>query len=154
MVNRVLVNYLDQIGNLTETLEFLIPINKTTFEQTLPISLNLSKFDSELLTAPRTLKYFIHLYNNKKEIFDLNKRHDTKDINLPNKIFFSNNFIVDTFHFITGISLLLVTTLALYLLCKHKKLRILATSLALQQLREVGVITTQEEGTTECICKI
>ena len=55
MVNTAFVNYLDQIDNLTNTLEFPILKNKTTFEYTLPISLNVSKFDSDLLTAPRTL---------------------------------------------------------------------------------------------------
>ena len=47
MVNTTFVNYLDQTDNLTETLKFPILKNKTTFEQTLPISLNISKFDSE-----------------------------------------------------------------------------------------------------------
>ena len=37
-VNTAFVNYLDQFPNLTETLEFPIIKNKTTFEQTLPIS--------------------------------------------------------------------------------------------------------------------
>ena len=57
------------------------------------------------------------------------------DENLPNKNFFSNNFIVDVFLFVTAIISLLVTTLAIYLLCKNKKLRMLVTSLALQQRR-------------------
>ena len=51
MVNTAFINYLDQINNLTESLEFLLLKNKTTFEQMLPISLNISKFDSELLTV-------------------------------------------------------------------------------------------------------
>ena len=59
-VHTAFVNYLDQTDNLTESLEFPILKNKTTFKQTLPISLNISKFDSELLTAPRNLKDFIH----------------------------------------------------------------------------------------------
>ena len=75
-VNTAIVNYLDQFTNLTESPEFPILKNKTTFEQTLPITLNVSKFDSELLTTPRTLKDFIHQYKCKKEIFDLNERHD------------------------------------------------------------------------------
>ena len=57
--------------------------------------------------------------------------------------FFSNNFIVDVFLFVTAIILLLVTTLVIYLLCKHKKLRTPATSLTLQQMREVGAVATQ-----------
>ena len=44
-VNTAFVNYLDQFPNITESLEFLIIRNKTTFEQILPISLNFSKFD-------------------------------------------------------------------------------------------------------------
>ena len=44
-VNTAFVNYLDKFPNLTESLEFLIIKNKTTFEQTLPISLNISEFD-------------------------------------------------------------------------------------------------------------
>ena len=57
----------------------------------------MSKFNSELLTAPNKLKEFIHQYNHKKEIFDLKERHDNMDENLPNKNFFSNNLIVDVF---------------------------------------------------------
>ena len=102
-----------------------------------------------MLTAPRTLKDFIHLHNHKKEIFDLNKRHDTIDENLPNKYFFTNNFIADIFLFVTAIILLLVTNLAIYLLCIHKKLRTLVASLALQQVRELGTVTTHEEVTNK-----
>ena len=108
MVNTAFVNYLDQIDNLTGMLEFLIVKNKTTFEQTLLISLNVSKFDSDLLTTP------------KKEMFDLTERKDNMDENLPNRNFFSNNFIVDVFLFIAVIISLLVTTLAIYLLFKHE----------------------------------
>ena len=45
MVNTDFLNYLNQIDNLTESLRFPILQNKTTFKQTLPISLNISKFD-------------------------------------------------------------------------------------------------------------
>ena len=60
MVNTTYIIYLNQFPNLTESLEFPIIKKKTTFEQTLPISLNASKCDSDLLTAPKTLKDFIH----------------------------------------------------------------------------------------------
>ena len=68
MVNTAFVNYLDQFTNLTESLEFPIIKKKTTFEQTLPTSLNMSKFYSDLLIAIRNLKGFIHQYNCKEEI--------------------------------------------------------------------------------------
>ena len=40
--------------------------------------------------------------------------------------------------FILAITSLLATTLAMYLLSKHKKLRVLIASLVLQQVKEVG----------------
>ena len=89
-----------------------------------------------------------------KEIFDLEERHDNTDENLPNKNFFSNNFIVDVFLFIIARISLLVTALAIYLLCKHEKLRTLVASFALQQVREVGAATTQEDVIMTCSCKI
>ena len=41
-VNTAFANYLDKFPNLTEPLVFPIIKNKTTFHQTLPISLNIS----------------------------------------------------------------------------------------------------------------
>ena len=100
-VNTAFMNYLDYFPSLTESLEFPIIQNKTTFEQTLPISLNVSKFDSTLLTASSNLKTFLTNYNSHKEIFDLQERHDNMELN-TNKNFFSENYIVDIFLFITG----------------------------------------------------
>ena len=65
-VNTALVNYLDNFPNLTESLEFLVIKNRTTFLQTLPISLNVSKFDQSLLTASGNLEEFISSYINNK----------------------------------------------------------------------------------------
>ena len=123
-------------------------MNKTTFKQTLPISLNVSKFDSNLLTASSNLKDLIHQYTCKKEIFDLQERHDNREI-ITNKNFFSDNCVIDIFLFIAAIESLLATTLTIYLLCKHKKLRMLMTSLVFQQVKEVGAVT-QKEINTEC----
>ena len=54
-------------------------------------------------------------------MFDLQERHDNTEIN-RNKKFFSEDYIMDIFLFITVIISLLATTLTIYLLCKHKKL--------------------------------
>ena len=92
IVNTALINYLDQFSNLKESLEFLIIRNETTFKQTLPISINVSKFDCSLLTASRDLKDFIHWFTHNKEIFNLQERHDNTALIL-NKNSFSNNYI-------------------------------------------------------------
>ena len=51
--------------------------------------------------------------------------------------------------FITVIISLLAATLMVYLLCKHKKLRMLIASLVLHQVEEVGAVT-QKEINTKC----
>ena len=61
MVNTAFVSYLESLDNLTDSLKFPILVNRTIFEQAFPFSLNVSKFDSELLTAPMTLKDFVHV---------------------------------------------------------------------------------------------
>ena len=149
IVNAAFVNYLDQFTNITETLRYLIIRNKTTLEQTLPITLNVSYFDSDLLTAPRNLKDFIHQYKCKKEIFDLHERHDTTDLTTY-KNFFSSNYILDVFLFITAIISVPVTTLTIYLLCKHRKINMLVASLVMQQIKE-GAVT---QGQTNIEYKI
>ena len=81
-VNTAFVNYLNLFPNLTESLEFQVIKNKVTFKQTLPISLNVSKFDKTLLTASTNLKDFLHSYTMHKEIFDLQERHDSDSAEL------------------------------------------------------------------------
>ena len=53
---------------------------------------------------------------------------------------------------------LLVTSIVVFIMCKHTKLRSLVASLALQQLREVDAVHKQEHvsmiHSIECNCKI
>ena len=114
-VNTAFVIYLDEFPNWTESLEFPLVKARTTFEQTLPISLNISMFDPTLLIASSNLKEFINSYTNHKEIFDLQERHDNTELN-TNKNFFSDSYIVDIFMFISTYIILTV-----YLLCDLKK---------------------------------
>ena len=65
MVLIAFVNDLDILDNLSDSLKFPTLMNRTTYEQTLPISLSLFKFYSGLLTAPKTLKEFVHQYHQK-----------------------------------------------------------------------------------------
>ena len=50
--------------------------------------------------------------------------------------------------FILALISLLATTLTMYLLCKHKKLRPLIASLVLQQVKKVG--TEIQQTNSEC----
>ena len=147
-VNAAFTNYLDMFPNLTDSLQFPLIGNRTTYKQTLPINLNISKFDT-LLNAPVNLKNFINNYVKQKEIFDLQERHETTILN-TNKNFFSDNYILDIFVFISTIISLMTTILTVYLLCKHKKIRALLASLVLHQTKEVGTTSgeTNSESTT------
>ena len=53
--------------------------------------MNVSKFDSTLLTASSNLKDFIHQYTHDKEIFDLQERHNSTEV--ANKSILSENYI-------------------------------------------------------------
>ena len=66
-VNTAFVNYLGKFHNLTGSLEFLVIKDRTTFEQNLPISMSISKFDPTLLTASSNLKDFYNSYSKHKE---------------------------------------------------------------------------------------
>ena len=77
-INLAFTNYLDLIPNLTDQ----IPLNrdKTSYEQPLPVHLNISPFDNSLSQRPGKLKDFVHNYiqsTNNKEIFELQKGHAT-----------------------------------------------------------------------------
>ena len=115
-------------------------------------------FDTELLQAPKTLKDFVHQFWCKKVIFDLQERHNDNNFDLPNKsFFFNNNNTVDIILFVTAIISLVVTAIVMYILCKHMKLNTLVTSLALQKIKEVGMVAKQEHVSIEqdikCSCK-
>ena len=78
------------------------------------------------------------------------------ELEMPNKNFFFDNYTIDIFLFVTAIISFLVMIIVMYVLCKHTKLKTLITSLTLQQIKEVGVVTKQEGVTPniECTCKI
>ena len=126
-VKTAFANYLYMFPNLTESLQFPLIKNKTTYKQTLPINLNILGLDRTLLNAPTNLKDFINSYTKQKEIFDLQERHENSILN-TNKKLFSDNYIMDIFVFISAIILLLTTTLTVYILCKHKNNKLSFTS--------------------------
>ena len=106
--------------------------------------MNKSKFDESLLSAPLTLKKYIAQYKCDKEIFDLKERHDIDELEneFTNKNFF-NSKIVKIFKFVVAIISIIATVITIHAICKHNKLRVLVTSLALQQVKELKVEGTE-----------
>ena len=59
-INTAFTNYLEMFPNLTDSLQTPLIRNRTTFKQTLPIALNISKFDKSLLHTSMDLKDFMN----------------------------------------------------------------------------------------------
>ena len=82
------------------------------------------------------LKDLVHQFQHIKEIFDLQERHNDNGLDSNNKNSFFNNYTIDIILFVTAIISLVVTSIVMYIICRHTKLKSLVTSLALQQIRE------------------
>ena len=116
-INLAFTNYLDLMPNIMEQLT--LNRGKTSYEQPLPIYLNVSHFDNSLSNRPGKLKDFVHNYiqgTNNKEIFELQKRHTTYTLS-PYKNFFFNK-IVNIFTFTSSIISIITIILVIYLSCK------------------------------------
>ena len=150
-VDNAFTNYMTKF-NLTEEIEIPVSTNKSTFKITLPVFLNKTKFDESLLSAPLTLKEYIAQYKQDKEIFYLKERHDIDELEkeFANKNVF-NSQVVKIFKFVVAIILIIAIVVKIYAICKHNKLRVLVTSLALQQVKEVKAVGT-EDVNYKCGC--
>ena len=148
-IDMAFTNYLNMLPNLTNSLPLIK--DRTKYEQPLPLNLSIPDFDSSLKHAPTSLKNFIHVYANNKEIFDLKQRHvsTVESLNNSNKKFFSNN-IVDIFMFTSLIISIISTTLVIYLFCKHKHIRTCVASLILHKIKEVEANSSSEGTNSEC----
>ena len=60
--------------------------------------------------------------------------------------------VVKIFKFVVAIILIIATVVTIYAICKHTKLRALVTSLALQEVKEVKVEST-EDVDYKCKCR-
>ena len=125
--------------------------HKTSYEQPLPVYLNISHFDNSLSNRPGKLKDFIHNYiqsTSDKEIFEFQKGHATHTSS-PYKNFFFNK-IVNIFTFTSFIISMITIILVIYLSCKHKHVRTIIASLILHKAKEVEAKTSTEIDNSEC----
>ena len=131
-INLAFTNYLDLLPNLTDQLT--ITRDRTSFEQPLPVFLNISHCDNSLTNRPSKQKEFVYNYMqsaSEKEIFDLQKRHTTYTFS-PYKNFFLNQ-IVNIFTLTFSIISIITITLVIYLFSKHKHIRTIVASLILHK---------------------
>ena len=150
-INLAFANYLELLPNITDQLT--LNKDKTDHEQPLPIYLNISHYDNSLSGRLGKLKEFIHSYiqsTSNKEIFELQKRHTRyyRYTFSPYKNFFLKK-IASIFTFTSSI-ISIITTLVLYLFCKHKHIRKIVASLLLYKAKEVEARTPMKIDDSEC----
>ena len=148
-INLAFTNYLDLLPNLTECLT--LTRDRTSYEQPLPVYLNIAHYDNSLTNRPSKPKEFVHNYiqsTNNKEIFDLQKRHTTYTFSLYKNFFL--NKIVNIFTFTSSIISIITITLVIYLFCKHKHIRTMVASLILHKAKEVKAKSSTEIDHSEC----
>ena len=68
-IDTTFTNYLDMFPNIIGSLKFPLIKNRSTYEQILPVNLNVSEFDKALLHASTNLKDFINRYTKTKGNF-------------------------------------------------------------------------------------
>ena len=134
-INLAFTNYLDMFPNLTDSLTLIR--DKTSYEQPLPIHINVPHYDSSLNNRPTKLKDFLinYISTNHEEIFNSQQRHAIHTSS-PYKNFFLNQ-IVSIFTFTTSIISIVTIMLVIYLLCKHKHIRTIVASLKMYKTKEV-----------------
>ena len=86
-INMAFVNYLEMFPTLLN-LQFPLIRTRTTYEQILPVNWSISGFDRTLLHVSTNLKDFINSYTQRKEIFDLQERHETTILHTSKKFLF------------------------------------------------------------------
>ena len=144
-VNTAFMHYFD---SLRDKLDVHILQNWTMHQQILPISLQTSEFDSQLLDAPKTLKDFVHQHKN-KQLLD---KHENN--NKIGKHLFFDNYIMDVFLFITVILSMITTAAISQTMCKHAKLKSLVTGIAFQPIKGTDAISSSITDSEDCTCKV
>ena len=106
-VNTAFMHYFD---SRTNNIENHILQNWTMHEQMLVISLQMFNFDSKILEAPKTLKEFVHQYQQKKQVLD--KKENSDKI----KHSFLDKYVMDIFLFIAIILSMIATTAIVHII--------------------------------------
>ena len=143
-VNTAFMHYFD---SLTNNLENNILQNWTMHEPILLISLQMFNFDSKLLEAPKTLKEFVHQYQQKKQI--LNKVNSDKI-----KHSFLDNYRMDIFLFIATILSMIATAAIVCIIRKHAQLKAFLTGIAFQPVKQSEVIFGSNNENEHCKCTV
>ena len=151
-INLAFTNYLDMLPNMTDSLPSII--DRTRYEQPLPVHLNIPHYDNSLNYRPKRLRGFmINYVNNNKEIFDLQQRHAIESHTFSSSKNFFFNQIVNIFMFTSSKISIITITLVIYLFCKNKHIRTIIASLLLHKTKEVEANSNSNPETNNYECR-
>ena len=134
-VNLAFVDYLAQ---LNVSLKMAINRNWTNVKHPIPISLDSFQINPKLMHAPVMLKDFMEQYQE-------NRMPVTKQENSKSKFQkFINSFLVDMLIFIAAILTVILVLVLIYIITGQSKLRALIITIALQRIRTMEALSTDE----------
>ena len=147
-INLAFVNYFD---DMIEELGIPVSQNWTTQEQILPLSLETSEINPNLLNALKTLQDLAIQYQNKKII--LNKKEQELDNPEENSKFRSylNSFLAGILIFTAALITLIITLVIIYVMYGQSKLKALVTNIAMQRIKTVEAADVSD---MLCTCKM
>ena len=78
------------------------------------------------------LRDFVHQYQHKKKIIDMQEEHIDEERDKLNSKFssFLNSFMIDIFLFVVALISIPVTLVDIYVVCSHSKLKTLLANIA------------------------
>ena len=145
------VNYFD---NVIKSLGVPILRNLTTWEQILPLSVELFEINASLLNAPKTLKDFVNQYNNKKKILELQEHIDEERTKQSFKFgSFLNSFLADILLFSAALVTIIIMLVVIYMVCRQSKLKTLVANIALQHIKGIEAAEPRYQD-IYCACKM
>ena len=136
-VNTAFMPYLDTFKEDLELPSLKINQNWTTQKQVLPISLQVTPFDSKLLNAPKTLKGMVQQHKQKYKMLDETQKDKSKDD-------FFDNIAIDIFLFVAAIISMLTIVAIIHLMCRHSKLKTLLKGIAFQSVKQAEAVVTKQ----------
>ena len=134
-VNTAFMPYLDTFREEIEVPSLEVSHNWTMQRQVLPISLQSTAFDNNLLKAPEILKGLVQQYRQKSQIPEKPQESKTKQT-------FFDNIAIDIFLFTAAIISMLAVFAIIHIVCRHVKLKALLTGIAFQPLKQAEAVVS------------
>ena len=146
-INLAFVNYFD---DMIEELGIPISWTWTTQEHILPLSLQTSEINPNLIYAPKTLWDLAIQYRNKKNILD-KKEQELDEPGEDSKFkSFLNSFLANVLIFTAALITLIITLIIIYMIYRQSKLKALVTNIAMQRIKAVEAADVSD---MLCTCK-